>query len=61
MITTILTSCPDVYEFRGLSTDTKPTNDFVGNGSTFLEMNTGKVYVYNAAETTAANRWIELQ
>ena len=31
------------YEFRGLSTDTKPnkkTHPLLGNGSTFLEMDT---------------------
>jgi len=35
-------------ELVGLSTDTKPVNvAWLGNGSTFLEMNTGKVYIYD--------------
>ena len=42
-------------DFRGLSTDSKPTED-VPNGSTFLEMDTGKVYVYNEA----GGAWLEL-
>ena len=31
---------------RGLSTDTKPTND-IPNGSSFLEMDTGNVYMWD--------------
>lgn len=32
----------------GLSTDTKPVNvSWLGNGSTFLEMDTDKVYIYD--------------
>jgi len=49
-------SCVDIgstYEFRGLSTDTKPTN--VPNGCVFVEMNTGKVFMFNAATHT----WVE--
>lgn len=40
-----------IYEFRGLSTDTKPTN--VAKKSIFIEMDTSKSYVFNGAE------WIE--
>lgn len=39
-----------LVELRGLSTDEKPTtfNDLkVGNGSTFVEINTGKIYLYD--------------
>lgn len=41
------------YEFRGLSTDPKPTMEspeFNGlqNGSTFIEMDTSKVFMYDA-------------
>lgn len=39
--------------FYGLSTDTKPTD--CGNGSVFIEMDTGKAYFFNAAGLT----WIE--
>lgn len=34
-------------ELRGLSTDTKPTND-IANGTTFIEIDTGKIYLYDA-------------
>lgn len=34
-------------EARGLSTDSKPTDD-IYNGSMYIEMNTGKVYFYDA-------------
>ncbi len=43
MITTV---GEKTYEFRGLSTDDKPTKG-VGNGSIFFEMDTGKVYMYD--------------
>lgn len=33
-------------ELRGLSTDSKPTED-VANGTTFIEMDTGKIYMYD--------------
>lgn len=34
------------YEFRGLSTDTKPIEK-VGNGSIFIEMDTSKVFMFD--------------
>lgn len=37
-------------ELRGLSTDTKPTkvnNRDVINGSTFIEIDTGKIYIFD--------------
>lgn len=43
------------YDIRGLSTDSKPTTD-IPNGSTFIEINTGKVYMFNGAAST----WVEL-
>lgn len=46
-------------EIRGLSTDDKPTtinDEDVPNGSTFIEMNTGKLYMYDLTNTT----WREL-
>lgn len=40
-------SNPDAgLDYRGLSSDTKPTEN-VPNGSTFLEMNTGNVYIFD--------------
>lgn len=39
--------------FYGLSTDSKPVD--CGNGSAFVEMDTGKVYFFNAA----AGIWAE--
>lgn len=41
-----------VQRFHGLSTDTKPTN--CTNGSVFIEINTGTIYLYNAA----AGAWV---
>ena len=32
-------------EYRGLSTDTKPTK--VENGSVFIEIDTGKLFIYD--------------
>ena len=34
------------YEYRGLSTDAKPVEK-AGNGSVFIEMDTGKVYIFD--------------
>lgn len=33
-------------EYRGLSTDEKPTEN-VENGTIFIEMDTGKIYMYD--------------
>ena len=47
-------------ELYGLSSDTKPVNEFNGlpvtNGSVFVEIDTGKVYAFSA-ETSA---WIAI-
>lgn len=45
----------DQATYYGLSTDSKPTGGAVANGSVFIEMNTGKVYFYNAS----GGVWIE--
>lgn len=42
------------WDLRGLSTDQKPTN--CPNGSTFLEMDTSKVFAFDKANT----QWREL-
>ena len=37
-------------ELRGLSTDTKPSTigeNEIGNGSVFIEIDTGSVFIYN--------------
>lgn len=39
--------------FYGLSTDTKPSN--CGNGSSFIEMNTSKIYFFDAT----SGDWLE--
>jgi hypothetical protein len=48
-----------IYSFTGLSTDTKPVRNYkntqIQNGSQFLEMDTGKVYMYNEA----GHAWVE--
>lgn len=43
-----------IMRYRGLSDDTKPT-DGVPNGSDFLEIDTGKVWYYDAEGET----WID--
>lgn len=48
------------FEFDGLAGDTKPTSTYEGNtianGSVFLEMDTGAVFMYDEENVT----WIEL-
>ena len=44
-----------LVESACLSTDSKPTTG-IANGSMCLEMNTGKIYVFNEAGST----WVEL-
>lgn len=42
-------------ELRGLSTDTKPTTikgSPIGNGSVFIEIDTGKVFMYDLSNQT---------
>lgn len=44
-------SNPDAgLDYRGLSSDTKPTTN-VPNGSTFIEMNTGNVFMFDKENT----------
>ena len=55
MITTYTSRFNDFEkEYRGLAADAKPTED-VPNGSIFVEIDTGKVYFYNAEGET----WVE--
>lgn len=42
-------------EYRGLSTDSKPTEN-ITNGSVFIEIDTGKLYMFDAEGT----QWKEL-
>ena len=51
-----------IQQYQGLSSDTKPTGNGVVNGSRFLEIDTGKVYMYDATgaqwlEYTGTIRW----
>lgn len=41
-------------EFRGLSTDTKPVENVI-NGAAFIEIDTSKIYFFDAANSD----WIE--
>ena len=47
-------------ELYGLSTDPKPIekfeNVFIGNASTYLEMDTGKCFIYDEEN----HRWLEV-
>ena len=61
MITTMKKSAPlsasgmlMYYEFTGLSSDTKPTDEKIADNSIFLELDTGKIYYF------ANNSWVEL-
>ena len=51
-----ITGTKDLIEAVCLSTDTKPTTG-IANGSVVIEMNTGKVFMYNEDSST----WVELQ
>ena len=44
----MITTTSYTYEFRGLSTDDKSTITNVTNGSVFFEIDTSKVYMYDA-------------
>ena len=54
MISVINGTADWVADIRGLSTDTKPTT--YPNGSTFVEMDTGKVFIFDAEN----EEWKEL-
>ena len=43
-------------EYVGLSTDTPKPTSGVPNGSVFIEMDTSKVYMFNAA----SGEWVEI-
>ncbi len=44
-----------IRDYRGKSTDDKPVDGTVPNGSTFYEMDTGNVYMFDAEDKT----WIK--
>lgn len=47
----------------GLSTDTKPTGEAIGNGSVFYEMDTGKVFIMQEGKNEQGERttsWTEV-
>jgi len=50
----------EIKNYQGLSTDTKPTD--CGSGSSFYELNTGKAWIYDKANTnpTTSNGWWEM-
>lgn len=41
-----------LYLFTGLSTDEKPSNKYVGNGSVYIEMDTSKAFIYDEFSKT---------
>lgn len=49
---------PETYEYKGLSTDEKPTN--CGINSLFLELDTGDFYFFNGTEWGKINSTIQL-
>lgn len=46
MVTETGSKMQGTIEYRGLSTDTKPTDCI--NGAAFIEIDTGKVYLFDA-------------
>ena len=50
-----LSATSRIRTYYGLSTDTKPTNEGE-NGSVWWEIDTGKCYIYNEANST----WVEV-
>ena len=54
MAATLINSTGGYCEFAGLSTDSKPT-DGIATGSVFIEVDTGKVFFFNATAST----WVE--
>lgn len=53
--------CNRIYlELYGISTDTKPIEKFgttyIGNASTYLEMDTGKIFIYDEEN----HKWFEM-
>ena len=47
----------EAFEFRGLSTDHKPDNKNIPNGSVFLEIDTGKVFIFEVSSRS----WLILE
>lgn len=45
----VITGEKKYYEYAGLHNDSKPTNNDIATGSTFLEVDTGDVYAYDEA------------
>ena len=50
---TVFSTNGDVIIYAGLSTEQKPTEG-LATGSMFIELNTGKVYYFNADTTSWA-------
>ena len=50
-----MTSRDPKQTFFGLSTDDKPSATKVNNGATFIEMDTGKIYFFDAENS----EWVE--
>ena len=53
MVTEMRGAYANIKDFRGKSTDEKPTN--CENGSTFYEMDTKKLFMYDGENT----EWVE--
>lgn len=51
-----VTVVKNMTEFFGNSTDTKPTTGIV-NGSTFVEVDTGDLYLFNEVTST----WVKVE
>jgi len=47
----------NVFQYVGLSTDDKPTNTNVGNGSSFFEIDTSDVYMFDKSNV----EWVKIK
>lgn len=55
----VITGQEKYFEYAGLSTDTKPTEDIIATGSVFIEVDTGDVYFFNE-EGSSDHEWVKV-
>ena len=54
----VITGEERYIEYAGLSTDTKPVEEKIATGSTFLEVDTGDVYFFNE-DAAPGSEWVK--
>lgn len=55
----VVTGSKKYMEYSGLSTDTKPTDNYIATGSLFLEVDTGDVYAFDE-EGDTGSEWCKI-